>query len=392
MIRKITADIVYPVSSAPVENGVVIIDGTGAIKGISARDQFDSAELETYDGIVVPGFINTHCHLELSHMKGRIETGTGLIGFIGHVVKHRNEEAGVIQDAIEQAEKEMIDCGIVAVGDISNTTDSFAQKQKGKLYYYTFVEFFDLFQEDNAQKHYEQYSAIYDALPLTNKLKKSKVPHAPYSVSKPLFDLLRAEKGKTISIHNQETPPENELFELNTGGFIDFYNGFSLSPQAIPLLNKTSIHYALEYLSSENKNLFVHNTLTQADDIEAAYEKLGSANCFWATCPNANLYIENRLPDYRIFTTANAKMTIGTDSLTSNWQLNILEEMKTIFKHHPWLEFENVLNWATINGAQALGWEQELGSLEIGKTPGLVLIENMENGKLTDRSTSKRLA
>jgi cytosine/adenosine deaminase-related metal-dependent hydrolase len=371
----------------------VLIDDAGTILDLAARDQFDAAELEIHQGVLVPGFINTHCHLELSHMKGKIPTGSGLLGFIGNVVKNRNADAEIILDAINTAEQEMLVNGIVAVGDISNTTDSFAQKIKGNLFYYTFVEFFDLFQDSNAQATYDQYSGVYDTLPDSARLKKSKVPHAPYSVSRTLFELLRTDSpDHTISVHNQETPPENELFETKTGGFIDFYNSFHLSTKNIPLLKKPSIHYALEYLSPENRTLFVHNTLSGPDDIAAAHNKLGLENCFWATCPNANLYIENRLPDYRIFTEAKAQVTIGTDSLTSNWQLNILEEMKVILKHHPDLGLETVLQWATINGARALGWGNQLGSLEKGKTPGLVLIENMENGHLTERSSSKRLA
>lgn len=394
MIRKFSADIVYPVSAAPIEQGVVITDDSGAILGTGTRDQFDAAELDIRSGVIVPGFINTHCHLELSHMKGKISSGGGLLGFIGNVVKQRQADPELILDAVARAEREMLDNGIVAVGDISNTTDSFAQKKQGNLYYYTFVEFFDLFQDANAQATYDQYSAVYDVHPVGDRLRKSKVPHAPYSVSRTLFGLLskwEANGMGTISVHNQETPPENELFRSKTGGFMDFYKGFNLSTEAIPQLNKPSIHYALEYLSPQHRTLFVHNTMSGAEDIAVAHEHLGAANCFWATCPNANIYIENRMPDYRIFTDAGAKMTIGTDSLTSNWQLSLLEEMKVILKHHDYLGFETVLRWATLHGAQALGWDDRLGSLEAGKTPGLVLVEGLENGTLTTRSTSKRL-
>jgi cytosine/adenosine deaminase-related metal-dependent hydrolase len=119
--------------------------------------------------------------------------------------------------------------------------------------------------------------------------------------------------------------------------------------------------------------------------------RLGREQVFWATCPNANLYIENRLPEYRRFTEARAQVCIGTDSLTSNWQLNILEEMKTILRYQSYLDFETVLQWATINGAKALGFDNELGSIEAGKTPGLVWIQNMENNKLTDKSIAVKL-
>lgn len=396
MVRKISANKIFPVSSSPIENGVIVIDENGKIIAVDALENHDKAEVEFFDGVIVPGFINAHCHLELSHLKGIAQTGTGLIDFISQVIKNRNHSPEIIQEAIAREEKNMIDSGIVAVGDISNTTDSFAQKRKENLNYYTFVEYFDLFQEENTDNIIQQYDAVFNQLTETAKNKKSKVPHAPYSVSRKLFNVIASEakqsvENKTISMHNQETPPENELFLSKTGNFISFYENIGFKTDAIQKTEKSAIYYALEYLQKENRNLFVHNTLTTKEEIEIAHQQLVSQNVFWATCPNANLYIENSLPNYKNFIETNAQVCIGTDSLTSNWQLNILEEMKTILKYQSYLDFETVLKWATINGAKALGFADSLGTIEIGKTPGLVLIENMENGKLTEKSESKRL-
>ncbi len=392
MHRKITADYVCPVSSAPIAEGVVITDASGEIIEIGTRDQFDATELEIFKGIIVPGFINTHCHLELSHMLGKCPTGVGLIPFISHVITQRDSTYEQIQYSIQQAEQQMLDCGIVAVGDISNTTDSFAQKQKGNLHYYTFVEYFDLFQEANTAKETEKYDAVFNTLQESATHKKSKVPHAPYSVSPQLFEQLKDNVGtKTISIHNQETLAENQLFEKKSGGFMDFYQRLNLDTSGIPDIRRTSIHYALQYLQKCHRTLFVHNTLTTKEDIETAQDLLGKENVFWATCPNANLYIENQLPLYQHFLDMHAQVTIGTDSLTSNWQLNILEEMKTILKFQSYLDFPTVLSWATINGAKALGFDQHLGSIEKGKKPGLVLLEHIENWKLSRATSAKRI-
>jgi len=395
-MRKISAHTIYPVSSSPIENGVVIVDEKGKIIAVDDIQNHDKTEIEFFDGIIVPGFINAHCHLELSHLNGVAQTGTGLIDFISQVIKNRNHSPEIIQGAIEREEKNMIDSGIVAVGDISNTTDTFEQKRNENLHYYTFVEYFDLFQESNTDNILQQYDAVFIALTETSKSKKSKVPHAPYSVSRKLFNVIASEakqsvKSKTISIHNQETPPENELFLSKTGDFITFYERIGFDTKDIPKLEKPSVYYALEYLQKENRNLFVHNTLSTKEDIKSTHQKLGKENVFWATCPNANLYIENNLPNYKNFLETNAQVCIGTDSLTSNWQLNILEEMKTILKYQSYLDFETVLQWATINGASALGFSDVLGSIEVGKTPGLVLIENTENGNLTNGSKSKKI-
>lgn len=426
MFRKISAHIIYPVSSSPIENSVIVFDESGKIMAIDSLENHDKTEIEFFNGAIVPGFINAHCHLELSHLKGIAQTGTGLIDFISQVIKNRNHSTEIIGEAIAREEQNMIDSGIVAVGDISNTTDTFTQKRKESLHYYTFVEYFDLFQEENTDNIIQQYDAVYNDLAETSKNKKSKVPHAPYSVSRKLFEYLTqnqreirhfehereisnsnrkavndeiphfvrndgAHDVKTISIHNQETPPENELFLGKTGDFISFYERIGFKTDAIPRLEKSAIYYTLEYLQKENRNLFVHNTLTTKEDIEAAHHQLGLENTFWCTCPNANLYIENSLPNYKNFMETNSTICIGTDSLTSNWQLNILEEMKTILKYQSYLDFETVLQWATINGAKALGFADTLGTIEVGKTPGLVLIENMENGKLTEQSVSKKI-
>lgn len=391
-MRKIAADLILPVALKPIKNGVVIVDDAGKILKLDEQHNYDPSELEIYKGVLIPGFINTHCHLELSHMKGKVNTGTTLIPFITSVVTQRDASEAVIQDAIATAEAEMVQNGIVAVGDISNVTDTFAQKAKGNLRYYNFIEFFDFLQEGNTENDYNQYKAVFDQLELTAGSKKTCVPHAPYSVSKALFEKLNSanpDSGCTISIHNEETVPENDLFLKKTGGFIDFYGGFGISLDAFEATGKTSIHYALNQMNPNHRTLFVHNTLTNKEDIETA--QAWGSEIYWATCPNANLYIENRLPNYQLFLDAKANVTIGTDSLTSNWQLCILEEMKTITKYQSYVPFETILEWATLNGAKALGFEQDLGSIEVGKTPGLSLLNLGEDLKLTASTTVQKI-
>ncbi len=381
-MKKITADWLYPIASEPIKNGVVILDNNGKILALDQRQNHDLASLDIRKGTITPGFINTHCHLELSHMKGLVATGTTLIPFITGVVTKRAAAAKVILKAIEKAENDMLKSGIVAVGDISNTPDTFAQKAKGRLRYYTFIEMFDFLQEQNTDAEFEKYRAVYEALPLAKGSRKSVVPHAPYSVSRKLFSRindLNAKSGITVSIHNQETQPEQDLFLRGEGGFYDFYGKFGISLDGFVAPKETAIHYALKNMDPSVQSLFVHNTLTSKADIEAAQN--WSPNVYWATCPNANLYIENRLPNYQNFLDTNARMTIGTDSLTSNWQLSIIEEMKTIQRFQSYVPLDILLKWATLNGAEALGFADTLGSLEVGKTPGLVLLD-IQNGQV----------
>lgn len=391
-MRKITADKIIPVSNAPIDKGVIVVNDNGQIVEIGQRTNYEESELEAYKGVIVPGFVNTHCHLELSHMKAKVNTGTGLIPFIKSVVTYRDFPEEVIMSAIAAADQEMYDNGIVAVGDISNKTDTAATKNKSAIRYYTFVEMFDFLQEEWAENTFQQYKAVYDGQSNSNGNRKSCVPHAPYSVSRNLFQKINTANGNndiTVSIHNQETPYEDELFLTKTGDFLDFFKGFDISLDKFQPSGQTSIRYAIENMNPNCRTLFVHNTMTLPEDIQAA--QAWSDKVYWATCANANLYIENRLPNYQFFIDNNAKMTIGTDSLTSNWQLSVLEELKAIAKYQSYVSFETLIQWATLNGAEALGFEADLGSLEVGKTPGLNLLNLDEDLKINSQTTVKRI-
>ncbi len=390
-MRKIAADKIFTVSGDVLENHLVVLDQEGKILSLEPQENHDPTSFEKHTGVIVPGFVNTHCHLELSHMKGKVATGTSLIPFIKNVVTFREVEEQAILDAIAKGDQEMYDGGIVAVGDISNKTDSFATKRKSKIKYHTFVEMFDFLQEGMAQGEYDKYKAVYDAHHGGEGDKVSCVPHAPYSVSESLFKMIKESNPDhcTISIHNQETPPENELFLKGTGAFHDFFGGFGITLDEFKHNGLPAIHYALANLNPQNNNLFVHNTLSTKEDIQAAQN--WSPNVYWATCANANLYIENRMPNYQNFIDCDSRMTIGTDSLTSNWTLSVLDEMKAISRYQSYIPFSTLLKWATLNGAEALGYGAELGSIEVGKKPGLNLLNLNKDLELTNSTEVRRL-
>jgi aminodeoxyfutalosine deaminase len=389
--KKISANKIHTISGPVLENHALILRSDGHIIDIVDRESIDPGDLQVLEGELIPGFVNAHCHLELSHMKNLIPTGTGLIDFIRSVVQYRDFPEEVIQEAMEVADQQMYEHGIVAVGDISNKTDSISVKQNSQLAYATFVEFFDLMSPSRTQDTFSQYREVWHSFPEDSRLRKSAVPHAPYSVTPGLFDLLKSlhRPEDTISIHNQETPGEIDMFLHSKGPFYDFYEGIGSSLEHFDASGQSSIAYAMRHMPPENRTLFVHNTLTSRTDIQTA--KAWNDRVFWATCPNANLYIENRLPDYRLFLEEGAKVCIGTDSLTSNWQLSIWEEIRSILRYQSYIPFETVLKWATLHGAEALGMEHTLGSIEVGKKPGLLLLSLNMQGKADQHSTYRRV-
>lgn len=375
-MHKFSADYIFSNDGNFISGKVIITDDQGTILAIEEQDQHDSASIKHAKGMIVPGFVNTHCHLELSHMKGKVDTGTKLLPFLQNVVNFRDINQDVILQAIKDGDDEMYNNGIVAVGDISNKTDTAKTKSASKMDYYTFVEMFDFLQPSMTAATIQQYTSVMEGQSDDNFNKKSYVPHAPYTVSPDLFSFINNANndGDSISIHNQETPEENQLFKDGTGAFSDFYKSFGMSLDHFKPTGRSAIHTIIHHLNPYFRTLLVHNTTTTYDDILAA--KTWNQNVFWTTCPNANLYIENRLPDYKAFLDADAIVTIGTDSLTSNWQLSIWEEIKTIKKYQSFVKLETLLTWATINGAKALGYEDRLGSIEKGKTPGLIWLDS----------------
>ncbi|MCX2586195.1 amidohydrolase family protein [Pedobacter sp. MR22-3] len=376
MLRYFSADWIFPVASAPVKDGAVAIRPDGEIFAILTEEEIAKLDVDVikYKGAIVPGFINTHCHLELSHMLGQIPEHTGLVEFVRSIITNRQADGEQILEAMYNADQKMFENGIVAVGDISNQVSSKTVKQNSKIHYHTFIEALGFNPESAASimDHVKGIKEDFEPLPA------SIVPHAPYTVSAELFELIRdqAEKGNDfMSVHNQETDHENAFFESKTGGFLDLYKFLGLDISFFEPTHKSSLQSWLPYIK-EQKTLLVHNTVSNKADVEFA--KAHNQHLYWCICPQANLYIENTLPNVDLLIDEKVKITLGTDSLASNHQLNILAEMKTLQEHKK-IAFEKLLQWSTINGAEFLALNQQLGTIEIGKKPGLNLIQLSED-------------
>jgi cytosine/adenosine deaminase-related metal-dependent hydrolase len=390
MPRYISADYIFPISSEPIKDGVIMLHDSGEILDVFSPSQIDqlSKPIERHHGIIVPGFVNAHCHLELSHMLGKIPRATGLVSFIKSVISQRAADEAQVLEAMKIADERMFNNGIVAIGDISNIDLSFSVKQNSKIFYHTFIELLG-FDPRKAELVFQK------ALELQAKfmpLKASLAPHAPYSVSKQLFDLIKlhSERHENLfSMHNQESEPENEFFLSKKGPFMDFYKMLNLNIDFFQAQGQTSFQSVLPLLPDNQKLLLVHNTFTNADDIAKA--KLSGKNLNWCFCPNANQYIEGQLPDIELIRKSGFNITLGTDSLASNDNLCILSELKTIKKHFAHLPTSEIMCWATSNGAQFLGIEQTYGSIEKGKTPGLNLISHVNGMEVTHLSEVMRL-
>lgn len=371
-MRFLAADLIYTMHAPPRQDAIVVVTGEGVIVDVISAADVEEGKIERFAGFLCPGFVNTHCHLELSHMKGKIPSGGGLHHFIREVEKHKKPADAQVQAAIAAAEAEMRSKGIVAVGDICNTTHTFQCKRSSPLFYHNFLEVY-AFDPARAQASFEKGLQLSAQLPPSQQ--RSITPHAPYSASAALLGLIAEyarKDGSILSIHNQETADEDRFFLEKKGSILDRLHDFGIDTSRWEAPGKTSLRYTLPQLPADNKLLLVHNTFSSEADV--VFANAYNSNLYWCLCPNANLYIEERLPDIEMLRKNNCCITLGTDSYASNRSLSILDEIRAIQKHFPALQLEELLRWATINGAKFLGIEKMMGSLKAGKKPGINLL------------------
>ncbi len=377
-MRFLSAHYIFPVSSPPLRNGIVCISDAGeVIDVIDTGGKLEEGEkIEFYNGILTPGFVNAHCHLELSHLRNQIEQHKGLPEFLSAIGQIRPADENLILEAAEKAEDEMLRKGIVAVGDISNQITCLTIKRNSRLRYHTFIELFGL-QENHAETIMQKAQRIEQAYHEAG-FAASIAPHAMYSVSDALFALLGKyyiEYPAIVSMHHQESEEETSLYPQGKGYLADAFRKGGLLQERSDSRDLL-VKKAEQCLSLAKQCLLVHNTFTSPDDFRQRSQHL--KKIFWVLCPLSNLYIQDYLPDFSLFSDHPADVCLGTDSLASNTCLSILEEMKVIHQHLPDISLQQLLQWATLNGAKALDMDKCLGSIEKNKKPGINLITGID--------------
>lgn len=391
-MQRINAKYVYTLTgSEPIRNGFVEYDEDGTVLRTGVCPEGVAVE----DVAVVPGFVNAHCHLELSHLHGKFRKGTGMAGFIDQINALRDWASDDVKTALVRKWMDKLwKDGVSAVADISNDASSFPVKQTSPVYTRTFLEVFGTEPQDcdavmasvrELKKTADEYGI--DAAP---------TPHSCYTMSPELLSASSAvglESG-FLSYHSQESQEEEDLLISGTGAMAENRKRAGMSTP--PVTGESSLKYFIDRLAAAKPApyrehvLLVHNvTLAQAD-IDAARSVM--ENVYWAICPLSNIFIHNALPPVRLMRANGLDICLGTDSLSSNDDLDMMAELACLHKNFPEVPMAELFTWACLNGARFLGKEDELGSILTGKRPGLVVIRGLdENGNITDASRSERL-
>jgi len=391
---RVAAEYVFTLGRPGViRNGFVEYAPDGTV--ISMGECDPSREKDFLPGAVVPGFVNAHCHVELSYMWKLFRKGTGMAGFIDQInalrdTKPLEEKIGDIRRWMEI----MWNRGVSAMADISNCDDSFEIKKASPMYTRTFLEVFGTEPEDCP----EVMDGVMKLKEVAESfgLDASPTPHACYTMSPQLVSAVSAEGLKTgfLSFHSEETQEEEDMIRYGSGAMWENRKAAGMSVP--PVTGQSSLLYFLDRLQKahpapfDEHILLVHEVCMDQEGIDAVRKVM--RHPFIALCPCSNIFIHNALPPVRLMRSNGLKLTVGTDSLSSNDDLDIVRELYCLQSNFKELELDELLTWACLNGAEFLNKESELGSIEVGKKPGLVFIGNLgPECSLTPESTSRRI-
>lgn len=392
-IRRIAASFVYTLDAdEPIKNGYVEYDAAdGRIVAVGECGPDD----EVLSGAIVPGFVNSHCHIELSHLHGKFRKGTGMAGFIDQINALRDWAGADVKARLTQEWMDkMWKDGVSAMSDISNDDSSFKVKSSHKLYTRTFLEVFGSEPEmcDGVMADVTALKSVADA----EGIDAAPTPHSCYTMSPQLLSASAAaglESGY-LSYHSQESQEEEDLLISGSGAMYENRKRSGMSTP--PVTGESSLKYFIDRLAAakpapyDEHILLVHNVCLKQDDIDAAKKVMN--NVYWAICPLSNIFIHNALPPVPLMRRNGLAITVGTDSLSSNDDLDMVKELVCIRQNFSEIPMNEILVWACLNGARFLSKEKALGSLTPGKTPGIVFVSNVdENGSFTSESKSERV-
>lgn len=392
-IRRIAASFVYTLDAdEPIKNGYVEYDAAdGRVLAVGECGPDD----EVLPGAIVPGFVNSHCHIELSHLHGKFRKGTGMAGFIDQINALRDWAGADVKARLTQEWMDkMWKDGVSAMSDISNDDSSFKVKSSHKLYTRTFLEVFGS-EPDMCEGVMADVTAL-KSVADAEGIDAAPTPHSCYTMSPQLLSASASaglESGY-LSYHSQESQEEEDLLISGSGAMYENRKRSGMSTP--PVTGESSLKYFIDRLAAakpapyDEHILLVHNVCLKQDDIDAAKKVMN--NVYWAICPLSNIFIHNALPPVPLMRRNGLAITVGTDSLSSNDDLDMVKELVCIRQNFSEIPMNEILVWACLNGARFLSKEKALGSLTPGKTPGIVFVSNVdENGSFTSESKSERV-
>ena len=368
------ADVVIPISSEPIRNGAVVVDG-GRIVDIGTSDRIETdypglQKIRRPNSIILPGFVNAHTHLELSWTKGKIGDFKDFTGWLERLItlKAGGVDQDLVEDSMRAGIRDVIESGVTTVGEISSL--DFGGREMLRSSGMRIIAFLELFDRISPRLSSLEFQSedLYEERPF---------PHAPYSCGPELLEAVFACAGKNAvaaGIHLGESPDEVDFLKNLPNEF---------ERKIFPLIKKetferpradTPTRYINRFLHGKNVKLSaVHMVQVVDEDMEI----IRGADIGIILCPRSNVLLGVGKPNLSQMLD-HERIGLGTDGLSSNSDLDFFQEIRFLYD----IMVEQVIGqsarlavyFATLGGARALFIEEETGSLEVGKSADIICI------------------
>jgi cytosine/adenosine deaminase-related metal-dependent hydrolase len=373
-VIRFSADWILSITDAPVSGGVVTVDH-GRIVSVGAGE--GGGDVDFGRVAVLPGLVNTHTHLELSYLQGRIPPATRFIDWVRPMMAARRKRPNVADPAIIRAADTAIQdaraAGTALFGDVTNTLVVVPLLRDAKIPACVFHELLG-FAGLNADEQVSRARHAIDSIPGSEDVRLSLAPHAPYSVSPALFDAIRrdldAHTSTVSTVHLGESPEEVELLAKGTGPWRVLLEELGVWNPEWQVPQSSSVEYLVEMGFLTPSVLAVHGVQFEGTDLD----RLRALGVTLVSCPRSNQYVGVGSPPLEAFYAMDVDVAFGTDSLASVPDLNLFAELAEARRIAPKVPARALLRSATLIGAMALGFGDELGSIDPGKRAALIAV------------------
>lgn len=363
-------------ASTVIDNGAVLIDNgkvkfAGSANDISNRESCQIIDLG--NSAIVPGFVNTHTHLDLTHLHNIIKYNGDFTDWIRQLVDAKKEwTESEYLSSIRSGIKSSLESGTTTVADITRNGLALEELQKSKIRKSLFYELID-FNPDSTESTIDNFKNMIRKVKRDDLLSIGIFPHAPYTVSEELYRRSKAvaeESGFSIATHISETIDEAHFLTRGTGKFISLLRDFDMLKEWKPPGLKP-VNYLKNIGFLENGCILVHCNYLKGEEVDHIEE----SNSTIVFCPRSHKYFRHKdHPSYKLGN-RDINVALGTDSLASNDSLSILDEMKYIYTQHKTSKPQDILCMGTIAGATALRLNDKIGKLEEGYDADIAVVD-----------------
>ena len=369
---------VLPISRAPMRDGWVAVDQGRVVTVGHKRVADDGRQVDLGQIALMPGLVNAHTHLELSHLRDRVPPAADFITWVRRVIASQRSPSDLtapqIVAGISGAIREAVRSGTAVVGDISNTLATFAPLAESPL---AAVVFYELIRFNAADPRgvVEQACRDIGALPATDAVRASLAAHAPYSVAPGLFrairDALGRDAARPCSVHLSESSEEIEFIRTGGGPWRALLEELGSWDPTWVAPGGTPVQFLDNCGFLDDRVLAVHGVQMTRDDLA----RLASRGVTLVTCPRSNVHTGAGVPPIEAFYSSGVRVAVGTDSLASAPDVNVFSELAVMRRLAPSVAAARLLDSATRQGARALGFDADFGTIEPGKSARLIAVE-----------------